>query len=285
LSPLAVAASEPFIPSSPNCYLPLLSDPASLLSADLEAAEEVIFRDDAFPAIRDEIDQENDKLDDQNGREYCNPRDIFPELESLPSDELFPAPERKKKDDLKVEASLTPPLPTPTYPKTVTFSDFVEEMLLDHEYSEGASSRADSKNEKSFFLDDGLYDALKQSSETVNLKVEQEQLQEAATTKKVHVPNLDFTVPEPPWKALEKFRFSSDLLQVQNSFISTIKGEHVIPNSLSGIRKLEESLLWTPFPVDLAKVALEEEFGSEKDFQPFIISLKGSNIVASGDVT
>lgn len=265
--------------------MPLLSDPASLLSADLEAAEKVIFKYDAFPAIQDETDQEDGKPDHQNRGECCNPQDIFPELESLPSDELFPNPERMKKEDLKVEAGLTPPLPTPTYPKTVTFSDVVEEMLLDHEYSDGASSRADSRNENAFFLDDGLYEILEQASETINRKVEQEQLQEAATTKKVQVPNLDFALPEPPWKVLEKLRFSCNLLQAQNTLISTSKAEHGITNGIPGIRKLEECLRWTPFPVDLARIALDEELGSDNDFLLFITSLNGLNVVTSADVT
>jgi hypothetical protein len=282
---LIAAEPEPFIPSSPDCYLPLLSDPASLLSADLEAAEKVIFEYDAFPAIKDEIYQEDGESDDQNRGRFCNPQDIFPELESLPSDELFPNPERMKKEDLKVEAGLTPPLPTPTYPKTVTFSDVVEEMLLDHEYSDSASSRADSRNENAFFLHDGLYEVLEQASETVNRKVEQEQLQEAATTKKVHVPNMDFALPEPPWKELEKLRFSSNLSQAQNTLISTMKAEHGITNSIPGIRKLEECLRWTPFPVNLARIALEEELGSDNDFLPFITSLNGLNVVTSADVT
>lgn len=275
--------AEPFVPSSPDCYLPLQSDPASLLGADIEAVEKAVFKGDAFSALVEGGCNSISSSDDYRDEECCDPRNTFGDYVCPTSDELLPAVGHERPENMKVETPLTPPFPMS---KTVTFSNFVEEiMLLDQEYADSASSLEVSGKADSFFIEGKSYDVFKEALETANRNIEQEQLQEAATTKKVDVPVMDFVTPEPPWKALEHLRFADGLVQAQNLVISAIKEEHGFKTCEKGLRRLDNSVGWTVFPSGLAKVALIEEFGDEEDFLKYIISSKISDVVSSTDVT
>ena len=273
LSPQCWATPGPFEPSSPTCYLPLLSDPPSLLGADLEAAENGIFEGDGLPAVKEEESDCNG-----NGQ---NQHHNYLETSSLLSGELFPAHGHQISQDLKVEAPLTPPLPLA---KTVTFSDTVEEMLFDQDYPGFTSSANDSGNLDSFFMNHTLYDTFKEAYETENSRLEREQLQEAATTGRVEVPVMDFTAPNPPWDVSKISAFNNSLSRPRE-ILKTIMKEVELPNCRKSMRKLDHTVDWTVFPTSLAKVALIEQFGNEDVLLEYTGSTMDTNITSSAGLT
>jgi hypothetical protein len=268
------------VPSSQSCYLPLLSDPPSLLGADLEAAEKVIFEDDGLSAVKEEVSDCNSPI--EHHQEQCyNTRDKCFEAVSLPSDGLFSAYGYKNLLDLKIEVPLTPPLPLA---KTVTFSDTVEEMLFDQYHPDIASSTNESGNADLFFMDDRLYGTFREAYEIKNNKIENEQLQEAATTSKVKVPAIDFTIPDARWNTSKLNGINNRLHWTQEILKSIIK-ESGIPSCPKSLRKLDNSVGWTVFPSGLAKVALMEDFGKEDVLLNYIIPSEDTDVINSAGNT
>lgn len=253
--------------------LPLTSDPPSTIAADLETAEKKIFAKESLLSARVEGKDGGYDTDMEGASTH------FPELESLPSSELFPPIQRFKKDDLKIDPPLTPPTHLPSLPKTVTFSEHVEEMLLDMDYS-GELSRAVSRNdeeqekatgkeiERQLFLDEELLAILEQEAAKAEQKINNEQLQDAATTKKYQVPTLDFTLPQLPWKT--GLKSSRDVVKCQrDTILKAVDGAN-LPTDEHGLRSLERKLRWMPFPSNLGRVALDEQLGTDRDLTQFM---------------
>ncbi|KFZ09911.1 hypothetical protein V502_08411 [Pseudogymnoascus sp. VKM F-4520 (FW-2644)] len=280
LSPQCWAAPGPFEPSSPTCYLPLLSDPPSLFEADLEAVENAVFEGYGLQAVKEEASDCNSPIQHHHGQHY-NPRDKYLETSSLLSDELFPAHGHKITQNLKVEAPLTPPLPLS---KTVTFSDTVEEMLFDQDYPGFTSSANDSGNSDSLFMDHTLYATLREAYETENSRLEKEQLQEAATTGRVEVPVMDFTAPNPPWDVSKLSSFNSSLYRPRE-ILKPIMKEIGFLDCAKNMRKHDHTVDWTVFPSSLAKVVLIEEFGNEDVLLNYTTSAMDTSITSSAGLT
>ncbi|OBU00441.1 hypothetical protein VE01_01450 [Pseudogymnoascus verrucosus] len=280
LSPLRWGTPEPFQPSSPTCHLPLLSDPPSLLGADLEAAERAIFENDELLSVKEESSDYNDPIEHHQEQRY-NQRNTYFETPSLLSDELFPVHEHQTSHDLKVEAPLTPPLPLV---KTVTFSDTVEEMLFDQDYPGFTSSANESGDEDSFFMDHTLYDTFKEAYNIENSRLDKEQLQEAATTGRVEVPILDFTAPNTPWDVSKISSFNKSLSQPRE-ILKLIFKEIELPDRPKVLRKLNHTVHWTVFPSGLAEVALTEEFGNEDVLLEYINPAMDTGVTSSKSLT
>lgn len=280
MSPQCWATPGPFEPSSPTCYLPLLSNPPSLFEADLEAVENVVFEGDGLQAVKEEASDCNSPSQHHHGQHY-NPRDKYLETSSFLSDELFPAYGHHNTQDLKVEAPLTPPLPLS---KTVTFSDTVEEMLFDQDYPGFTSSANDSGNSDSLFMDHTLYDTFREAYETENSRLEKEQLQEVATTGRVEVPVMDFTAPNPPWDVSKLSGFNNSLSRPRE-ILKPIMKEIGFPDCAKNMRKLDHTVDWTVFPSSLAKVALIEEFGNEDVLLNYTGSAMDTDITSSAGLT
>lgn len=205
----------------------------------------------------------------------------LPELELLPSDEHFPAIERQRKEDLVVDTGLTPPMLPSTLPKTVTFSDEVETMLLD-EYSDEGSSRAGSRNEGIMAWDANINEVLKAASERTNDKLQHEQLQEAATTKKLPVPSTDSRALHLPWNLPEVSRSKEKLLYYQSNIVSDALEASSVLAKVHGLHRLQESLRWAPFPIGLARVALSEDLEGKGESESFLRAT--SDVTTSEDV-
>lgn len=208
-------------------------------------------------------------------------RDKYLETSSLLSDELFPAPRQQISQDLKVEAPLTPPLPLS---KTVTFSDTVEEMLFDQDCPGLTSSPNESGNEDPFFMGHTIYTTFKEAYETENSRLENEQLQEAATTGRVEVPVMDFTAPNPPWNVL-KLSGPDNCLARPQEILKPIIKEVGLPDCPKNIRKLDHTVGWTVFPTSLAQVALIEDFGNEDALLKYINPEMYADIINSAGLT
>ncbi|TVY32711.1 hypothetical protein LSUB1_G007858, partial [Lachnellula subtilissima] len=250
-------------PSSPTFQLHALSDPPSLIQDDLESMEKVFFQQDVPVPIRDatlktippDVDDYSSS-DTYPGDVTVKLSDIYSPMASLEGE--FPPSvhtQRCKPDDFKVEGPLTPPKPIMAAPKTVRFSDYVEDMELD------PPSPVVYPSAEAFFND-----AFAEAAETVKQQLEQESLVNADTTARVEVRMIESVVTKPPWQkfqdskvALEETFEGSDT--TWQSFVEDTKSEEIIDSS---------NLTWKP--PGLRILTIDEDDDDELDPAKFVTS-------------
>ena len=248
--------------------MPILSDPASLTDNDLANLEKQIFDQDAPTLIR----EARAKAENSWGKlcEDLELEDLYTPLASIKNTPIKPKP--IKVEHMKIEETLTPPNPTPLA-KSVHFSDLVETMDLVANDSP-LSDALDTKE---------LKELLGVAAEQALRRSEQETLISADTTARVDVPLMDFSAPKPPWAAIRQHTNQEKLSAMQRAMIS----EHVTAN-IRVVWKVQKqsSLKWNPFPYDLAKVALEEDFPyGEEVWKHFVINSKDNQEIDASSLT
>jgi hypothetical protein len=200
--------------------------------------------------------------------------DIYTPLASMENTPPSLEVKRVKREDLKVEEPLTPDNSNITFPKSVRFSDIVEEMELDPD------SRFNSPNFDQKFLEDAFGDALRKADQ----RVEQEKLIAADATARVDVPIMDFSKADPPWKEFEEVQDSTALAAMQLSLIRDVVSSR-LPKCVP-VHHKDLKLQWTPFPNSLAKVALEETFpNDEHNVETFLKEATDGDIIDSSNLT
>jgi hypothetical protein len=203
-------------------------------------------------------------------------------MDFLEGEGQFPVLPRTKAEDRKVEVPLMPAMPIPSLPKTVTFNDIVEEMLLDRlSMADHSESSVLGSGEGCKFFREAFGDAAANANRTI----EQEQLQQADASDRVQVPVMDFRLPDPPWKFIQSKDSSVSVLEVQKAMVADIQEQYGRPPSWPGVNKLAPKLRWTVFPSELAKVALYESFGDDKAFRNFLDHGANQPVVDSGKLT
>jgi hypothetical protein len=179
--------------------------------------------------------------------------DIYSPLAFLDNTEAPQAIERKrpKFEDLKVEETLTPPKPVPkpieALQKSVRFSNIVEELDL-----EPQSPSPDAFASKFF------EEAFGEAHERATQMSQQERLIEADATARVEVRTMDFSKPDPPWNMFEQCKDPTTLLRMQKEMMENIVGQH--HKEWPGVKQAIGKLNCCPFPMHLAKTAVQEEF-------------------------
>jgi hypothetical protein len=278
LSPLPTPL-EPYEPSmsDPAYQLPILSDASSPTKYELEALENKIFEQDVPTPLRRSIATH---MPNEPSREtYAGDgtvtlREIYSPLTSPDNDGTPPSIEvqRTKREDLKVEGPLTPEKAV-SAPKSVHFSDIVEEMEL------CSINTPNSPTYENKFFEEAFGDALK----TANQQTEQERLIEADSTARVDVPVMDFSKPDPPWKAFKQQRDSASSLFLQKLMIQEIVGSQR-PWICTGL--VATNMNWVPFPTSLARVALEEDIeDNDCTWEVFVKDPKEDEVIDSSNLT
>jgi hypothetical protein len=263
--------------SDPAFQLPILSDASSPTKYALEALENKIFEQDIPTPLRRSV--ATDFPGESSSETYAGDGTvalgaIYSPLASLDNSVSPPSIEiqRRKREDLKVEESLTPQKPVAP-PKSVHFSDIVEEMEL------YPASEPRSPVYESIFFEEAFGGALKIS----NQRSEQERLIEADSTGRVNVPVMDFSKPDPPWKAIEQQRGSTSLLSLQKLMIQEIVGPQ---RPWMGAGQVVTHLNWVPFPMSLAKVVLEENIAeNDGTWEAFVKDPKEDEVIDSSNLT
>ncbi len=263
--------------SDPVFQVPILSDASSPTKYVLEALEQKIFEQDIPTPLRKCTTTEVSKefsSDTYVGDVAVNLGELYSPLASFENSGAPPSIEtqRIKREDLKVEEPLTPEMPQ-VAPKSVHFSEIVEEMDL------YPASAPDSPAYENKFFEEAFGDALK----TANQRAEQERLIEADSTARVDVPVMDFSKPDPPWKAFEQQRGSASLISLQKLTIKELVGH---PRPWHGTGLLATTMNWVPFPASLARVALEELFKDDDlTWEAFVKDPKEEKVIDSSDLT
>jgi hypothetical protein len=163
-----------------------------------------------------------------------------------------------RQETLKLEGPLTPPMPVPI-PKSVHFSDFVEEMLLN-----SSSSPPSGPFSKSY-----IEEACGDADKTVAQQIEQETLLAADAVGRVEVPMMDFCLPEPPWKKVRDVIRPETALSMQRAIIK--EATRGAPPLWLGQKHAQTKLKWNPFTHGLAKVALNETFPEDGYTSQFLL--------------
>ncbi|KAI1121888.1 hypothetical protein F5Y10DRAFT_91722 [Nemania abortiva] len=183
LSPYA-DYEEHFVPEAEVCEVPIASDPNSMLSDDLKAAESAV--------LQKELE-----------------RDISPTLDSdflrfSPLiDPLALGRKKPKVESTKLESPLSPitsPFhPTNTEPiiPALLRSMDIDRVLSDTEPLKMAVLQVVDQSES---MNHSLQDVMGESAAAVLRSVEQERVSIADAIARVEVPIMDFSIPEPEWE-------------------------------------------------------------------------------------
>jgi hypothetical protein len=270
--PLSPVSSSPNIyepsPSDPAFQVPILSDPASLTRDDLSALEKHIFEQDVPTPIRNAVNNYDETSSGTyTGSETVRLADVYSPMASVENTLASPITDAPhvRREFLKVEETLTPLIPV-SIPKSVHFSDFIEEMLLDPSSSPPSDPFQNTHFEKLF--DDAAKRATRQ--------VEQETLIAADATARVEVPVMDFSLPDPPWKQLQKHQSPAIFLPILKAIIN----ENAIGKELPtwpGWKHGEIKLKWNPFPHGLAQVAQQEEYPEDDSVWKVLVEGPGDD--------
>lgn len=190
----------------------------------------------------------------------------------------------RKAQDFKVEAPLTPPmfseLPSKNF-KSVTFSDI-------HKYIPVLPSPYGHADEILSQGDDfaAFYEQVKPLTEAANRMIENERLSEADTTKRVEVPDLDFTPPSAPWDEY-RCKVGSNAtdgmrLDAQMKFLLQVKRSHIgVMGTWHGLSKLNRELPLAPFATHTAKITINEKLHGDVDANKFLQQLNSEDIATS----
>lgn len=247
--------------SSPTGQLRLLSGTTTdSIAAEAESLEGKIFKEDGF-----------ETSDVPGLRSYVEDPMLWGDAGDLEVDELAPLPKsRRRAAELKVEVPLTPPQGIPSAvrspakdTKSVSFPDDMLEYIT---YPAETPSKYESGNgvldsENDF---DAFFEDIGPIAKKAEWRAENEQLQEADTTKRVEVPHLDFEDPVAPWNAfglkasLKKEGIMTEL-QAQARLLSRCASEELrLAQKWPESKKQDMELTWWAFPRNISKEAVKE---------------------------
>ncbi|KAB8298315.1 hypothetical protein EYC80_002044 [Monilinia laxa] len=175
--------------------------------------------------------------------------------------------------DLKVEEPLTPlklPLEE-SRPKSVHFSNIVEELLLSSRPQTGSSEAV---LETKFFEE-----AFGESGDQANHRAEKERLVD--TRNRVEVPVMDFNTSGPPWMLnnFHSVNAVSSILQRKIEEVGIDRSER-----WPGLKKLHVKLPWAPFKHDLGSV-VGESLGNYDIWKSFVHGTSDEMAITSSDLT
>jgi hypothetical protein len=265
----------PYVPSSPNNHLELLSESTNSFAVEAKALEDSIMKADGL--VRRESDSSDAMLLDDF--------DLSQAYSHFFDNPSSPPPKRKIQD-LKVEGPLTPPIffETPIKKlKSVSFPEMLYEYIP--ELPSRHESADDIFNSQASFVDVCRKQIEGYTNDTIQ-RVENETLSEVDTTKRVDIPKLDFSLAVAPWnefaheKTVKQPNTESEL-DAQKKFLLRVKRNDLkSASSWHGISKLERDLPWTPFPT-AATVTFNEKILGEDVLCKMLAGLTTGDIATS----
>lgn len=267
----------PYVPSSPGNRLNLLSEDTDSTAAELKALDERIMKDDALVhPLHPEGSDDSMLLDDFSAITLNS----LQEFSEKPSSPVL----KRKARDLKVEGPLTPPILSESpikKLKSVTFPKKIHELIPIPDISSTLGSGDDILNSQDSFA--GFF---KPYAEQVNKSLENEKLSGADTTKRVDVPEVDFTPPIPPWvefsQKSRRVPTGETELDAQMKFLLSVKRNVLkVTSSWHGSAKLDRDLHWSPFLKLGTTVTIDETLHGEEVLNTILADLTDGDIATS----
>lgn len=210
---------------------------------------------------------------------------IYSPLKDIGEPPSSPWPKHVRPDDRKVEGPLTPPMTVlnpMTKGKNVSFKEMLQEVIPDFPPLIDRPSETSLQDIDAFFAE-----TIAPIADKVNREVEQEQLQEADSTKRVTVPIMDFSLPLPPWKVYSRGAGAGasdggSELDAQKRLLVEVKERHLKDIRWPGAASLELKLRWSPFPKELGQIATQESIDDDGSLEKY---LAGLDITGTFDIS
>ncbi|KAI9761045.1 MAG: hypothetical protein M4579_001308 [Chaenotheca gracillima] len=270
LSPLA-APLEPFLPSSPIEHLKALPDVSSPSIGEHRRFEEVLRKEcSILPLLGN-----SDPLGKVNGHDLLPDAiysigEIHSPLNFLDQTSSSPIRNNTLPYQQKVDSPLIPLMTMESPPRTTDLVSIQEAMKDLNPDRNGPVQRPWHPLSEDDGLDD-FFSTMKPLADQANRELEQEQLQEADSTKRVQVPIMDFSVARPPWEPPPKTATGRYWIEQE---MRTIKAENPKMTMWPGSNLLDRRLTWTPFPTKLGKISLDEYIGDMEVVTEFLDSFE-----------
>lgn len=209
---------------------------------------------------------------------------IYSPLKDIREPPSSPWPKHVRLDDRKVEGPLTPPMTIHnpmTRGKNVSFKEVLQEMIPDFPSLIEDPSETSLQDIDAFFEE-----VVAPIADQVNREVEQEQLQEADSTRRVTVPIMDFSLPVPPWKVYSRgvrtgVSDDGNELDAQKRLMVDMKEKHLNDHRWPGAASLELELRWSPFPKELGQIATQESIDDDGSVNEFLAELNITDTIDS----
>lgn len=195
----------------------------------------------------------------------------IPTSSSLKEESSSSPIKRRRPEGLKVEGPLTPQTAVESpfkKTKTVSFMEDLYQKIPNYArpFSPDKPRKEQDGNEDVFDDEcDRIFNDINKMVEPAVREVENEQLQMADSTMRVEVPVIDHSVPPAPWnvfapkRLVERPEGPSELDGQRRLLRSICASLLESQRSWTGARR-NTDLSWSPFPMYLGKVAVQEEF-------------------------
>lgn len=256
--------------------------------------EESIMRGDAITRAETPPERRCTDLDASASQPLTELEEIYSPLGSIGDLSSSPIRNPILGYRLKVEGPLTPPNglpPTTNSSKGISFEEPLQNVMEDLPPSIAApENHPSSEADLAAFFEQSV----RPLAEKVNRELAQEQLQEADSTKRVDVPVMDFSSPTPPWKVYLKtirsgpYEDFQDELSRQMKLMGEIARTHLERSYWAGGVRIERQLRWTPFPLQLGKIATIErendDAENEDATQLFLVGVSSKDNIDSSSL-
>lgn len=251
----------PYEPSSDTGHLELLSDESSPTRHELQIIDRKLFEADTIKKKENPIAIAREAEDMIPHMEHIG--DIYSPLRGIEEPPSSPPLRKPSIRDIKVEVPLTPPRsdqPPPWKRKYASFSEALLEVIPELPSPLPKPEEVSSEDMDRFFAE-----SIGPIAMEAERNIEQEQLQESDTTRRVKVPIMDFSRPVAPWKA-----DSTAKVQCHKDILTDIKKNHFQKHQWPSTGANELTLKWMPFPAALGRVEIYETIPDDESLQDFL---------------
>lgn len=183
--------------------------------------------------------------------------DIYSPLKCIRASSSSPPEHKLRSQNYKVDVPLFTAHTETSVPwrrKSVSFNERVTEIIPNLQQLTAEADGNDRLDEIDAFFDE----TIKPIALEAERSTEQEKLQEADTIGRVDVPVMDFSCPVAPWEIARRRCASSDAPENHNILREVMKAIQLKDCIWFLDGKVERELQWTPFPMALGKVELQE---------------------------
>ncbi|KAI1082895.1 hypothetical protein F5B20DRAFT_597131 [Whalleya microplaca] len=258
LSPIVIDDDQ-FVPDEQVCQVPMLSDPSSLLEADLNAAEAEV------------LGQDSPRMN--SSPQHTDILSVSPLAEAP-----LLSPKLPRIGSLKVEAPLTPLDSLSPSGMAIDFLEISSGVDMDQVLTKELDlSSAELNKDDSRISSDELFSMLEETATSVMRDIQQESLQAADALARRDIPIMDFMIPEPDWlhAPLDAASQFSWIWKTYNIFTFS-----PWPKNSEAER---QQLCWCPIPSSAAKISVQELIEDNKNLKVFIESTDSANVPTSAD--
>ena len=193
---------------------------------------------------------------------------------------------KRRPDDLKVEGPLTPPILSDSPMKKLKSVSFAKMIQVGDAIEPWADEYRPITSD-SHSTNDELFRNIEPLANKAKKKVESEKLVGADTTARVEVPDLDFTLPVPPWMEYSqqkrgKHRAGMTELEAQMRYLAHVKRDSLkTATTWHGISDLD--LSWGWFASSTSTIKLNERLHGEAELNKIQIELTTGVVATSSN--